>query len=59
MEEQDLYPRVAATVASKAVELGIAGKKLSRNDFYGDAKKIIGKSREIFTSLRRSGFIGS
>ncbi len=59
MEEQDLYPRVAATVASKAVELGIAGKKLSRNDFYGNAKKIIGKSREIFTSLRRSGFIGS
>lgn len=57
MEEEDLYPRVAATVAAKAVELGIAEKRLSKDAYHANAKEIIDKSREMFASLRRNGFI--
>ncbi|MCL4362244.1 MAG: NADP-dependent malic enzyme [Candidatus Micrarchaeaceae archaeon] len=42
MEEREIYPRIAATVAEDAVKRGLSDMKESREYFYKKAKKIIG-----------------
>ncbi len=57
MEEWDVYPRVATAVALKSVELGLARRKLSRQDFYDEARLIIRKARETLALLLENGTI--
>ncbi len=57
MEEWDVYPRVATAVAMKAVDLGLARRKLSRQEFYDEARTIIQKARETLGLLIENGMI--
>lgn len=57
MEEWDVYPRVATAVAMKAVELGLARRKLSRQEFYDESRIIIQKARETLGLLLENGMI--
>ncbi len=57
MEEWDVYPRVATAVAMKAIDLGLARRKLSRQEFYDEARTIIQKARETLGLLIENGMI--
>jgi len=57
MTEWEVFPRVAAAIASKAVEEGLARKKQTKEEFYIRAKEIIGKNREIIEKLMNLGYI--
>jgi len=57
MVEWQAYPRVAAAVGSKAVELGLARKRLSEEELYHRAKRIIGRSKKLLQVLGRAGLI--
>ncbi|MEB3845246.1 MAG: NADP-dependent malic enzyme [Desulfurococcales archaeon] len=57
MEEWEIYPRVAAAVAVKAVEEGLARKTTTYNEEYERAKEIIGLTREKYQLLWEKGLI--
>jgi malate dehydrogenase (oxaloacetate-decarboxylating) len=57
MEEWEVYPRVAAAVAVKAVEQGIARRSTTYNEEYEKAKEIIGRVREKYEKIWKSGLI--
>ena len=57
MEEWDFYSRVAAAVAVKAMEQGIARKSLSWKEEYERAKEIIAAARLIIETLFGKGLI--
>ncbi len=57
MEEWDVYPRVAAAVAVKAVEEGVARKTTTYKEEYERAKEIIGLTREKYQLLWEKGLI--
>ncbi|MCK4431381.1 MAG: malate dehydrogenase, partial [Candidatus Aminicenantes bacterium] len=57
MDEWEVFPREAAAVGSKAVEQGIAGKVLTREELYKTAESIIKKAREETKMLMEEGFI--
>lgn len=57
MEDWDVYPRVATAVAMKAVDLGLARRKISRQEFYDEAQIIIQKARETLGLLLEHGII--
>jgi len=57
MTEWEVFPRVAAAIASKSVEEGLARKKATREEFYLRAKEIIEKNREIIEKLMNMGYI--
>ncbi len=57
MDEWDLYPRVAAAVAAKAVEQGVARRSLSYKEELKIAREIINESRSMFEHLMKGGFI--
>ena len=57
MEEWEIYPREAAAVGMKAVEQGIAGKLMSREELYSLSESIIRESREKTHMLMEHGFI--
>jgi len=57
MDEWQVYPRVAAAVASKAVEQGLAREIMSWNEYYEIAKKIIQESRVSLNTLIEKGVI--
>jgi malate dehydrogenase (oxaloacetate-decarboxylating) len=57
MEEWEVYPRVAAAIASKAVEEGVAKKSLSYEEELQNAEAIIRRSRNITQKLMVEGFI--
>lgn len=57
MSEWEVFPRVAAAIAFKAVEEGFARKIATREEFYLKAKEIIGKNREIIEKLMNLGYI--
>ncbi len=57
MEEWDFYPRVAAAVAVKATEQGIARKPLSWREEYERAKEIIAAARMMIETLFGRGLI--
>jgi len=57
MEEWEVYPRVAATVAQKAVEQGLARRKMSWQEFHDKARQIIEESRLVLSTLVKNGLI--
>ncbi len=57
MEEWEVFPNVAAAIANKSVEEGLARKKATREEFYIKAKEIIGKNREMIEKLMKEGYI--
>ena len=57
MDEWEVFPREAAAVGSKAVEQGVARVKLTRDELYENAARIITRSREETTLLMKEGLI--
>ena len=57
MDEWEVFPREAAAVGTKAIEQGIAGKVLSRDELYKTAESIISKARQETKMLTEQGFI--
>ncbi|MCP8312199.1 MAG: NADP-dependent malic enzyme [Candidatus Methylarchaceae archaeon HK02M1] len=51
MAEWEVYPKVAAKVGEKGVELGLARKSMSKDEIYERAIEIIGRSRRLLKSL--------
>jgi len=57
MDEWIVFPREATAVAMKAIEQGVARKKLSRNEIYENAERIIKESRDKIQFLMKHGYI--
>jgi malate dehydrogenase (oxaloacetate-decarboxylating) len=57
MDDWEVFPKEATAVAMKAIEQGIARKKLSRNEEYENAKNIIKRARDTAAMLMEKGFI--
>ncbi len=57
MDDWRLYPRVAAAVATKAIKEKVADKKMSYEQFYNQAVKIIKRSRAVTADMMKKGFI--
>jgi malate dehydrogenase (oxaloacetate-decarboxylating) len=57
MEEWEIYPRQAVATGLKAIEQGIARKKLSRQELYERAESIIKRTQDIVSLLMSQGFI--
>jgi len=59
MQEWEIYPRQATATGLKAIEQGIARKKMSRQEIYEGAESIIKRTQDIVKLLMRQGFIAS
>jgi len=59
MEDWEIYPRQAVAVAMKAIDQGMARKKLSRQEVYEHGSAIIKRSQGIVELLMREGMIRS
>ena len=59
MEEWEIYPRQAVVTGLKAIEQGIARKKLSRQELYESAESIVKRTQDIVALLMRQGFIAT
>ena len=59
MAEWEIYPRQAAATGLKAIEQGIARKKLSRQEIYDQAESIIKRTQDIVALLMKQGLIAS
>jgi len=57
MEEWEIYPRQATATGLKAIEQGVARKKLSRQELFESAESIIKRTQDIVTLLMRQGLI--
>ncbi len=57
MDDWEVFPREAAAVAMKAQEIGVAGKKLTYDEAYEQARKIIKRSRDLTQMMMKEGFI--
>ncbi len=57
MSEEDVFPREAAAVAMKAIEQGVARVKLSREEEYENAARIISRSRKLTKNMMDTKFI--
>ncbi len=57
MDDWEVFPREAAAVAMKAQEQGLARQKMSYEEAYTHAHKIIKRSRELTQMMMREGFI--
>ena len=57
MDDWEVFPKEATAVAMKAIEQGIARKKLGRNEEYENAKNIIKRARDTAAMLMEKGFI--
>jgi malate dehydrogenase (oxaloacetate-decarboxylating) len=57
MEEREVFPQVAATVAAKAVELGIARRKRTREEFLEHAQVLMSRSARIAAALTGAGLV--
>jgi malate dehydrogenase (oxaloacetate-decarboxylating) len=57
MADREVYVREAVAVGMKAIEQGVALKKMSHDELYGTAKKIIAESRATIDTLMRTGMI--
>jgi malate dehydrogenase (oxaloacetate-decarboxylating) len=57
MEEWEIYPKIAAAVGAKAVELGIAGNKMSKSRIYAQAREMILRSRKLTQTMMKTGLI--
>ncbi|MCA6071483.1 MAG: NADP-dependent malic enzyme [Endomicrobium sp.] len=59
MDDWEVFPKVAAAVGVKAIKEKVAGKKLSYDKIYDDAKAIIKRSRAITGTMMKKGYIKS
>jgi malate dehydrogenase (oxaloacetate-decarboxylating) len=57
MDDWEVFPREATAVAMKAIEQGVARRKLSRNEIYENAERIIKESRDKVQFLMKHGYI--
>jgi len=57
MGDWDAFPREATAVGMKAIEQGVARKKLSRNELFDRAQEIIKRSRSQTEALFKAGYI--
>ena len=57
MEEWEVFPREAVAVALKAIDQGVARVKLSREELFETATRIIKRAREETKILMREGLI--
>ncbi|HTT34278.1 MAG TPA: NADP-dependent malic enzyme [Thermoplasmata archaeon] len=57
MEEHDVFPHVAAAVATRAVELGVARHRLSRKEFLQRAEERMARPAELSRALAAHGLI--
>jgi malate dehydrogenase (oxaloacetate-decarboxylating) len=57
MDEWDVFPRVAAAVAAKAVEQGLARRPMDRFTVYEHAVQVIKRARELNKMMMKEGFI--
>ncbi|MBU4256506.1 MAG: NADP-dependent malic enzyme, partial [Candidatus Thermoplasmatota archaeon] len=56
MDDWEVFPKEATAVAMKAIEQGVARKKLGRNEEYENAKNIIKRARDTAAMLMEKGF---
>jgi malate dehydrogenase (oxaloacetate-decarboxylating) len=57
MDEWEVFPREAVAVGSKAIEQGVARKKISKEELFKQASKIITRAREQTRTLMEHGLI--
>ncbi len=57
MDEWEVFPRVAVATALKAIEMGVARRKASRDELYQHATEIIKRSQDMTKKLMELGFI--
>ncbi len=57
MTDWEVYPKVAATVGEKGIALGLARRRISRDEIYAKATGIIERSRKLLTSLIKAQVI--
>jgi len=57
MDEWEVFPREAAAVGMKAIEQGVAREKLSGDELYKKATRIIKRAREETALLMKEGLI--
>jgi malate dehydrogenase (oxaloacetate-decarboxylating) len=57
MSEWEIYPLQAVETGLKAIEQGIARKKLSRAELFEGAESIISRTQSVVKALMRQGFI--
>jgi malate dehydrogenase (oxaloacetate-decarboxylating) len=57
MEEWEVFPREAVAVALKAIEQGVARRKLSREELYERASSIIKRTQNMVKLLMKEGYI--
>jgi len=57
MDEWEVFPREAAAVAMKAIEEGVARKKMTYEEELKNAEEIIGRSRRLTKTMMDNGFI--
>jgi malate dehydrogenase (oxaloacetate-decarboxylating) len=57
MDDWEVFPREAAAVAMKAIEQGIAGIKMTYDQAFDNATRMIKRSREQTHVMMREGFI--
>jgi len=59
MDEWEVFPREAAAVAMKAIEEGVARKKMTYEEELKNAEEIIGRSRRLTKTMMDDGFIAA
>jgi len=59
MDEWEIYPRQAKATGLKAIEQGIAMKKVSGKELFDSASAIIKRTQDIVALLMRQGLIGT
>ena len=57
MNDWEIFPKVAAAIGVKAIKEKVAGKKLSYDKIYDNAKTIIKRSRAITDTMMKKGYI--
>ena len=59
MTEREVFPEVATAVALKAIEQGVARIKMSKDEIYEEAKRMITSAQEKVQKLMELGFIAA
>ena len=57
MDEREIFPRVATAVGMKAIEQGVARKKMTRDELYEKSSKIIKRAMDETKTLMDKGLI--
>ncbi len=57
MEEPEVFPEVAAAAGEAAVRLGVARRRLARDEFLERARGLMGRPARLVRALRRAGLV--